>query len=345
MPSINTRKQQRGRLFNKFKNKTLRNGNKRSKSLEPTKNTSEEIGSGGFGIVSRPPARCDSFIDKNFNQNAWRAAYYGNPNYISKLTEYTSAQRELEIALAIKEEIPFHEEYFCLVEFICNAPESKSINRNGDFYGTYAISPYCGTPLNQYLREDIKAPINIFELCNLVPSLQHMIKGLQQLHINHIYHKDIHDENILYDSESGLMRLIDFGLADDFRRIKSHNALVIISEEHHDLDMLVKNVIMPFVEFLLDDPRLSNSRIHIKYPYIEDFYYQMRKFYGQAYGIMNPKNKESFRNVDKEEQLTRLLNVVFRFRELQSINELAEGYFEYANNQNNRNKNIKNKNK
>ena len=337
MPSFNTRKR-RGRVFNRRTN-TVRNVHKRSKSLEPRKkNTSEEIGSGGFGIVSRPPARCDTFINKNFNQNAFREAYYGNPNFISKLTEYSSAQRELDIALAIKDEIPNYGDYFCLVEFICNAPESKSINRNGDWYGTYAISPYCGTPLKQYLRDDIIAPVNIFELCYLVPALQTMIRGLQQLHLKHIFHKDIHDENILYDSDTGLLRLIDFGLADDFRKIKNDNHPVIISEEHHDLDMLVKNVIMPLLEFLLDS-RINDPEIHIKYPYIEDFHYQIREFYGKAYAIMNPKNGEKFRNVDKETQLTRLLNVVHYFKQLKSVNELAEPYFEVANNNNNNNNN------
>ena len=343
MPKNYTRRRGRSlNIYNKFR-KT--NRNIRSKSLQPLKNNnSEEIGSGGFGIVSRPPARCDSFINKNFNQNAWRAAYYGNPNYISKLTEYSSASRELEIGNTIKDEIAFYDDYFCLVEFICNAPQSKSINRNGDFYGTYAISPYCGIPLQQYLRFDIPAPINIFELCNLVTSLQNLIRGIQQLHLKHIYHKDIHDENILYDSDSGIMRLIDFGLSDDFRKIKNDNHLVIISEEHHDLDMLVKNVILPLVEYVLDDPRMSDTKIHIKYPYVEDFYYQLRNYYGKTNVIMNPKNKNSFRNSDKEEQLVRLLNVVHYFRELKSINELAEPYFEHANNYNNQNKN-KNKNK
>jgi serine/threonine protein kinase len=334
MPSFNTKKK-RGRIVNRINN-TVRNNHKRYKSLEPViKNTSEEIGTGGFGIVSRPPARCDSFINKNFNQNAFRGAYYGNPNYISKLTEYINAKHELDISLAIKEIIPNYQNYFCLVEFICNAPKSKSINRNGYFYDTYAISPYCGIPLNQYLRQDINAPVNIFELCYLVPALQTMISGLQQLHLEHIYHIDIHDENILYDSETGLLRLIDFGLAKDLRIIKNNNDPIIIREEYYDLDMLVNKIIIPLINFLLDS-RINKSKIHIKYPYIEDFYYQLRDFYVEFNIIMNPSRSEPFNSVGEEIKLTRLLNAVQYFKDLKSVNELAEPYFEVANNNNNK---------
>lgn len=333
MSSLNTRKE-RGRIYTHKNKKTIHN-TKRSKSLEPVTNNSEEIGAGGFGIVSRPPARCDSFLNKNFNQNAWRAAYYGNPNYISKLTEYSSAERELEVGIAIKDVIPNYENFFCLVEFICNAPESKSINRNGDYYNTYAISPYCGTPLDKYMRYDNIAPVNIFELCNLVPSIQYMTGGLIKLHLNHIYHKDIHGENILYDSDSGLCRLIDFGLADDLRHIKSHNSPVIIGQEHHDLDMLVKNIIIPLIEYLLDS-RINESKIHIKYPYVEDFYYQLREFHGQAYSIMNPPKKNAFKEVDIEEQLTRLINVVYYFRKLKSLDQIIDENYSRVNNNNNK---------
>lgn len=348
MPTHTTRRRGRSLNRNNRLRRTHRN-NTRPKSAEPPKknNNSEEIGSGGFGIVSRPPARCDSFINKNFNQNAWRAAYYGNPNYISKITESTSAERELNIGIAIKETIPNYDDYFCLVEFICNAPASESFNRNGDFYGSYAISPYCGITLNQYLREDIVAPVSVFELCHLVPALQFLIRGLQQLHLKHIYHKDIHDENILFDSNSGALRLIDFGLSDDLRHIKSDYNPAIIYDEFHDLDMVLKNVITPLLEFLLNS-RITDSITHIRYPYIEDFYYEIKEYYGKINTFINPTKKKGFNEVDAEERLTRLLNAVHYFKEIKSIHELAERYnitnIEDEINNQNKNKN-KNKNK
>lgn len=302
----------RGRTYRK-------NSSRRARSLEPYINNSEEIGSGGFGIASRPPAKCDSFLNKNFNQNAWRAAYYGNPNYISKLTEYSSAQRELDTALAIKDVIPNYEDYFCLVEFICNAPVSKSIKRGGDDYNTYAISPYCGITLEDYMRSDIIAPITVFELCYLVTSLQYMIIGLQKMHIHHIYHKDIHEGNILYDSDSGLMRLIDFGLSDDRRNIKNDNHPAIINEELHDLDMLITYVIKPLIKFLLDSLISIESAFSIK------FYNELNRFNRVMNSIMNPKDKNKYENVtDNEEKLVRLLNVVDKFKEIKSVNEIVD---------------------
>lgn len=331
MPSLNTRRQPRGQISNRRKN-TVRNNKKRSKSVDQRKkNTSEEIGSGGFGIVSRPAAKCDSFLNKNFNQNAWRAAYYNNPNYISKLTEYGSAARELEVALVIKDEIPNYDDYYCLVEFICNAPQSKSINRNGDFYGTYAISPYGGIPFSELLRQDIVAPMNVFELCYLLTALQQLVLGIRLLHIRHIFHKDIHDENILYDSENYMLRLIDFGLAENHSDIKNVDSPIIINSESHDLEMLLDNVIMPFIEYLLDS-RISEAHIRNKHPAIDDFYYQIREFYGRITAIKNPRNQISYSRADPITRDTRLLNIIYQFKKLKGIND-------FINNTNNNNNN------
>jgi len=344
--SVKSNTRRRSRSLNRGKRgRTYRNNsNRRARSLEPYITNSEEIGSGGFGIVSRPPAKCDSFQ----NKNAWRPAYYGNPNYISKLTEYSSAERELEIGIAIKDVIPNYEDYFCLVEFICNAPVSKHIRRDGDYYNTYAISPYCGITLENYIRRDSietgasmnkddsnMKQLNIFELCYLVPSLQYMIRGLQIMHTHHIYHKDIHQGNILYDSDSGLMRLIDFGLSDDRRNIKNDNHPAIINEELHDLDMLITYVIKPLITFLLDS-RISTESVHMKYPYIEDFYHELKRFKQVMNSMMNPKNKNKYKNVtDNEEKLVRLLNVVYQFKQIKSVDEIAK---QYNNNNNKSNK-------
>lgn len=317
MPSINARTK-RGRIYNKaYFNRTVRN--KRSKSVEPRKNIlSEEIGSGGFGIVSRPPARCDSFLDKNFNQNVFREAYYNNPNYISKLTEFSSAERELNIAEAIRDEIPYYQDYFCLVEFICGAPKSKIKKINSEYYDTYAISPYCGIPLSEYLRRDLVAPVNIFELCYLVTSLQTLISGLQFLHLKHLYHKDIHTGNILYDSASGIMRFIDFGLSEDLRDITNNDSPIIINNEYQDLDMLVKNVIIPLLDFLLHS-RIQSPKVHREYPTIKEFFNQIQEFYYKSKEWLNPPKKSAFNFVDKEEKTLRLMNYVEHFKSLKGV--------------------------
>jgi serine/threonine protein kinase len=325
--------------------KTLRNkiNCKRSKSCNIKKISQEEIGFGGFGIVSRPPARCDTFINKNFNQNAFREAYYGNRDYVSKLTEYSSADRELVIGNVIKDKIDDYQNYFCLVEFICNAPREKSIERNGDFYGTYAISPYCGIPLDEFLLKDINAPVNIFELCYLVRALQILTYGITELHKNHIFHKDIHPGNILWDNSSGLMRLIDFGLADDLSDLNA-SRLGVMYDKVHDLEMLIKNVIHPLIDILLDS-RINDSRLWAKKEFfiIEDFYYEIRDFYGKMERLFNPHGSRRYNQLemkDRKIQITRLSNIIDEFMKIKSLDELTNLYVVNNNNVNKNNINL-----
>jgi len=284
----------------------------------------------------------------------YKEAYYGNPNYVSKLTEYSSAIRELEISELIKAQFPYtddntpyYADYFCLTEFICGAPDSKYITVGGDDYDTYAIAPYCGVPLNNYLEQNTNIPlknylmenkngiiISINELCNLVPALQYLTRGIQKLHMNHIFHKDIHDENILYDNNTGLLRLIDFGLAEDLSD-RNSNSIAFLSNEYHDLDFLVKIVIIPLVKFLISS-RISEMPTRIKYPYVETFYYKIKDFYATIYRHLNPNRKtpwDKLETSDRLEQVTRLLNLIQYFIELKTLDFYKMDYLNSFNNE------------
>jgi hypothetical protein len=329
----------RGRSLNRsnrFRH-TQRN-NTRAKSLPPNQNVkSDEIGSGGFGIVSRPPARCGSFISRNINQNAFREVYAGNPNYISKLTESSSAQKELNIALSIKDRIENYYDYYCLIEFICNAPEKKSIEINGDYFGAYAISPYCGITLESYLRAARQTPFDKFELYNTLPILQNLVYGVLLLHENNIVHQDIHDENILYDKEYNVMRLIDFGLAIDFNRNNSNNPRTnnnplnkndpkFINAKLHDIHQVVDNIILPYFELILDyrnNIPINNAKLFRNYPELEEFLSNIRELNGKYDLFKNPRGQTSYPRVDKTEQLSRLMMYVYSFMELPSLHQLA----------------------
>jgi serine/threonine protein kinase len=329
----------RGRSLNRNNRfRQTRRNNTRAKSLPPNQNVkSEEIGSGGFGIVSRPPARCGSFVSKNINEDAFREVYAGNPNYISKLTESSSAQKELDIALSIKERIDNYYNYYCLIEFICNAPEKKSIEINGDYYGTYAISPYCGITLKNYLRTATQLPLDKFELYHTLPLLQNLVYGVLLLHENNIVHQDIHDENILYDSEYNIMRLIDFGLAIDFNRnynnkLRTNNNPLnkndpkFISAKLHDIHQVVDDIIIPYFELILDyrnNIPINNAKLFRNYPELEDFLSNIRELNGKYDLFKNPRGKTSYVKVDKNEQLTRLMNYVYSFIDLPSLGLLA----------------------
>lgn len=335
----------RGRSLNRNNRfrRTNRRNNGRAKSLPPQQNIkSEEIGSGGFGVVSRPPARCGSFVSKNINEDAFREVYAGNNNYISKLTESYSAERELNIGIAIKERIPEYYYYYCLVEFICNAPEKKSIERNGDYYGTYAISPYCGVPLKSYFKSINVAPYNMFELYHSLPMLQNLVYGILLLHDNNIVHQDIHDGNILYDKEYELLRLIDFGLAVDFNKNNQNkprannnplniNDPKVISAKLHDIEQLIDNIILPYFDRILEyrnNIPINNAKLFRDYPELEEFLSNIRELNGKYDRYKNPFGETSYVRVDKKVQLERVLSYIYSFRGLPTLNEIANAIAE-----------------
>jgi hypothetical protein len=331
----------RGRSLNRNNRfrRTNRRNNGRARSLPPQQNVkSREIDFGGFGVVSRPPARCGSFITRNFNENAFREVYAGDNNYISKLTEFYSASKELNIGIAIKERIPEYYYYYCLVEFICNAPEKKSIERNGDYYGTYAISPYCGITLANYFNAVEVAPFSKFELYHSLPMFQNLVYGLLLLHDNNIVHQDIHDKNILYEKEYGILRLIDFGLAVDFNKNNHNNPRTnnnplnindpkFINAKLLDLEKLIDNIILPYLDRLLQYRNTipnDNAKLFRDYPELEEFLSNIRELNGRYDRYKNPFGKTSYVRVNTKEKLNRLMTFVNDFRELPSLDVIAK---------------------
>jgi serine/threonine protein kinase len=257
-----TLKRKRARSLNRTNR--LRKTIRRTKSAEKYTNIkAEKIGEGGYGIVSRPPARCAHFFSsnskninqRNVNSTVFQETYYKNPNYISKLGEWGQAKKELEIGNIIKENIPTWRKYYCFIEFICGAPEDKHIRIGvDDFQDTYAIAPYCGVTLNQIL--DGNYYINPKELCSLLEELKELCSGLQGLHNLQIYHQDIHDGNILFNPKDKRLRWIDFGLAIDLFDKKNNGQNnwqkhpAIITAKHFDNENLIFDVIEPTLEFI-----------------------------------------------------------------------------------------------
>ena len=229
MPSSvrKTKRKSKSKSVSRSPKKRSTTRRRRAKSSERYTNiVGEKIGEGGFGSVSRPPARCAKFYSansKNINQRnvnsvVFQETYYKNKKYVSKITEYLSAQKELEIGIVIKSKITNWKDFFCLIEFMCEAPTDKQYRNNeGDIYDTYGISPYGGITLDSILREDVY--LNPRELCCLIEALKYLITGLVQLHRKQIYHQDIHPGNILYNPTDRKLRFIDFGLALDLSKL------------------------------------------------------------------------------------------------------------------------------
>jgi serine/threonine protein kinase len=269
MPSLqNTRKRKSIRLSPRITHRSLQQRLRRSirkaKSAEPYSDiNAQKIGEGGFGIVSRPPARCAHFFSKqskninlaNVNSVVFQETYYKNPNYISKLSEYDAASKELGVGNIIKDSIKNWRDYYCFVEFICEAPKDKHIQVGVDeFQDTYGIAPYCGVTLNEILKR--KYHMSVKEICCLMEALKGLCIGLGQLHSIEIYHKDIHDGNILFNPKDGKLRWIDFGLAEDLYDKKKvdpnsweYNPMSIRAKLE-DTESLILHIIKPTLEFI-----------------------------------------------------------------------------------------------
>ena len=281
MPSLKTRSRRRSQSLNRVRRSrnTIRNSrtNRRTQSAERYKNiNAEKIGEGGFGVVSRPPTKCSHFFSKtskninqrNINSLLFKGKYSGKRNYISKLSDIDQAGKELMVGNYIKKYIPDWEDYYCFVEFICEAPKHKHIQTGiEDFQDTYSIAPYCGVTLNDILKD--KSIFTSNKACQLVDALKELIVGLGNLHELQVYHKDIHNENVLFNSEDNRFRWIDFGLAenlfDEKKRAgdKWETNLIIVSAKLSDTEGLIFNIIKPILQFILDklnkEKSLNNS--------------------------------------------------------------------------------------
>lgn len=279
MPSSLLRRSRSARPARRF-NKTIQRFNKsalrfnktirRSASTERWKNNvSEKVGEGGFGIVSRPPARCHHFFSqnsdninqRNINSVVFKNTYYKNPKYISKLTEYTQAANEIQIATIIKDNIEKWRDYYCLIEFICAAPVEKHVQISVDDYlDTYAIAPYCGVTLKNIL--DDKIYISVSECCNLLKGIARLITGIGELHKIYIYHQDIWDENVLFSLDDKYVRLIDFGMAIDifseYKVNKNEFALKKVGVELTESESIIFNIVEPVLVYIKN--KLESSR-------------------------------------------------------------------------------------
>lgn len=334
MPSLQTKKHKnvvsRSSLKKKFREKLLK-----SRSAEPYTNiNAEKIGEGGYGVVSRPPARCGYFFsnntnninnNKNTNQNwdsiVFQESYYKNPNYISKLSEYTDALTELTIGNIVKDYIKNWKKYYCFTEFICGAPENKRI-RSGlnDYQDTYGIAPYCGITLNKIISGEYH--IIDKEACCLMNALKELCIGLDKLHSILIYHNDIHDENVLFNPSDFKLRWIDFGLAKDFNEITKETGsnwkyhIIFIKAELEDTENLIFNIIEPTLQFIKQV--LSNSaKTKLNKQCFKDVEYYLDKIplkYDE-YFTLNTNNT-------KEYDFTRLV----RNKYVQFIREFIKGY-------------------
>ena len=213
----------------------------------------KKLGQGDFGIVQRPPGEC-----LNRNDNKIILEHYASKDYVSKLTESIKAEQEKTIADNIRERIPDWYDYYCLVEYICSAP--NPIRHNGDEIDTLAIMPYCGISLENLISDSPKINIDAHGYWFILFRLKQLIKGINKLNFNNIFHLDIHPGNIAFNwpenkreirSYTALkLLLIDFGQAIYLPDIDP-DSKTILSSELMDMEQLLLKVIVPVCNYII----------------------------------------------------------------------------------------------
>jgi serine/threonine protein kinase len=194
------------------------------------------VGEGSYGCVHKPSIHCDKIPSPGFNYD----------DHVSKILKTKYAKKELEEFLFIHHIDP-SEDYHLGNPILCKPKldeevikDIKRCNNLDNFdiekdeysllilkYGGPDIKALCSTYLDKYLATKKEEKINtiIFEIHNL-------IKGLQVFRKHNIIHYDIKPQNILFNTKTGTMKYIDFGLTKTRKEViesskKNENKLAI----------------------------------------------------------------------------------------------------------------------
>lgn len=240
----------------------------------------KKLGQGAFGLVERPPQQCG---DKNDNKVLLK--HYASKDYVSKLTENVKAEQELNIANIIRDKISDWYDYYCLVEYTCRAP--TPIKSGMDELDSLAIMPYCGISLENLISKSPTITIDAHGYWFILYRLKQLIRGVNKMNFNNIFHLDIHPGNIAFNwpenkheikSYSALkLLLIDFGLSVHLPDLPSDNT-TLLSSEFADLEGLILLVIIPTLEFILK----SNIFLATKENRLIDLHDDIQKFVSEA---------------------------------------------------------------
>lgn len=177
------------------------------------------IGEGSYGCVHRPSIYCKTIPSPGFNYKT----------YVSKLMKTKNAKKELAEFLIIGKIDPTNE-YHLGQPILCkpdiNEPnvkndidnckyvKSNNIETNEDKYsllvlkyGGPDLKIFCLNHIKKYLKTHKTERTDKFWL-----EVHHLIKGLKFFKDNGIIHNDIKPQNILFNTTTGKMKYIDFGL-------------------------------------------------------------------------------------------------------------------------------------
>ena len=183
------------------------------------------VGEGAYGCVHKPSIHCKKGIPNNFDYD----------KYVSKIMKTNHAKTELKEFVVIGRYDKTNE-YHLGTPILCSPQLDTHVYRDiakckyisddeikknpNDYkllllkYGGPDLKHFCSDEIKKYLKTDKRIKTDKFWL-----EVHHLLKGLQFFKDNGLVNNDIKPHNILFDTKTGKLKYIDFGLMRDKNKV------------------------------------------------------------------------------------------------------------------------------
>jgi serine/threonine protein kinase len=177
------------------------------------------IGEGAYGCVHKPSIHCKSGLKANFNYD----------EYVSKIMKTDDAEDELKEFIVIgsydkTDEFHLGAPIMCPPDLThdvianditkCKHIRARDVKEKPDKYkllllkfGGPDLKELCNAQLVKYLKTNKNKKVDLFLL-----EVHRLLRGLKFLKQNGLVHNDIKPQNILFNTKTGELKYIDFGL-------------------------------------------------------------------------------------------------------------------------------------
>ena len=182
-------------------------------------------GEGAYGCVHKPSIHCKKGINPKFDYD----------EYVSKIMTTKHAKTELKEFVVIGSYDKTNE-YHLGTPILCSPQLDAHVYRDiakckyisdseikknpNDYkllllkYGGPDLKHFCNDEIKKYLKTDKRVKTDNFWL-----EVHHLLKGLQFFKDNGLVNNDIKPHNILFDTKTGKLKYIDFGLMRDKNKV------------------------------------------------------------------------------------------------------------------------------